>query len=692
MRIFTDKKISTQILIFGVFMIVFSAALVGGLILLDNARYNDTVSNEQVQSALDDLHGKISEMPVQSELSAISIAQNYLVLAAVETHDLAALKTVLDKLNVTLNMNTITITDPNGDVLFRQHQPDKHGDSILSQMNVQKALSGATSTTLESGALVKLSARSGTPIYNRNGAIIGTVVTGITFENTPVLDQLKAVHHTEFTIFAGNEAIATTIMQDGQRASELTLDDATSKIVMEDGQAHAGNADILGTPYITKYEPLLDTNGQIVGAVFAGLSETNARAATITTLVHILIALPVIIGLSSVIMVLFINRRIKRPMNKLTWASEKLAHGDVDVEIDAALKDQQDEIGELARAFDTLIDSTKKQVTAIQKVADGDLTTEIDIRSGKDMLSSSLKTLVTQLHHLATSIITTSEQVAGSSNQVSNSSMALSQGATEQASAIEQLSASIEEIASQTSRNARNAEEASDFTRNVKDNAADGNRHMKEMLLAMDEINVSSGKIGEIIKVIDDIAFQTNILALNAAVEAARAGQHGKGFAVVAEEVRTLASKSANAAKETTELIENSRRKVGAGTKIANDTANALNQIVTKVEKSVELIGNIVTASQTQTSNIEQINIGISQVSQVVQTNAATAEESAAASEELSSQAEQLKRVVGVFKTQNGVAKQANPGRDTGSRRVARDPDFDPNRLVTAGDGGFGKY
>jgi methyl-accepting chemotaxis protein len=283
------------------------------------------------------------------------------------------------------------------------------------------------------------------------------------------------------------------------------------------------------------------------------------------------------------------------------------------------------------------------------------------------------------------------DQVSAGAKNVSDASVSLSQGAAEQASSVEELSSSIAEISSQTRSNAENANKANELTLQTRQHAQLGDEDMKEMLTAMEAINVSSSSISKIIKVIDEIAFQTNILALNAAVEAARAGQHGKGFAVVAEEVRNLAARSAKAAKETTNMIEDSVGKVNDGQAIARKTAEALQVIVGNVTEVAELVSSITKASNEQNLALEQINQGVLQVSQVVQANSATSEESAAASEELSAQAGRLQETAGQFRlgattmavSSAGPAIPAAPG----SKRSGKVP-----RIALTEEEGFGKY
>lgn len=302
--------------------------------------------------------------------------------------------------------------------------------------------------------------------------------------------------------------------------------------------------------------------------------------------------------------------------------------------------------------MDAVVEPIQEASDVLQKMAKGDLTVVMigDYKGEYSKIKDNLNLTISSFNDILNDISNSAYQVAAGSKQVSDGSQTLSQGSTEQASSIEELSSSITQISAQTKQNAINANQANELSIDVKENATQGNEQMQEMLKAMIEINESSSNISKIIKVIDEIAFQTNILALNAAVEAARAGQHGKGFAVVAEEVRNLAERSANAAKETTVMIEGSIRKAEFGTKIANETALALNKIVSGVEKAANLVADIATASNEQATGISQINKGIEQVSAVVQNNSSTAEESAAASEELTSQSHVLNEMVNKFK------------------------------------------
>ena len=340
------------------------------------------------------------------------------------------------------------------------------------------------------------------------------------------------------------------------------------------------------------------------------------------------------------------------------------------------------------------------------RIAEGDLATEVVTSTGDELgdVAASFEIMRQRVHNVLLEINQGADQVAAGAHNVSDASVALSQGASQQAASVEQLSASIAEIASQTASNAQNAEKANDLTVGTKEKAQLGNEEMQEMLSAMEEINASSANISKIIKVIDEIAFQTNILALNAAVEAARAGQHGKGFAVVAEEVRNLAARSAKAAKETTDMIEGSMEKVETGREIAHKTAEALNAIVGDVSSVADIVANIAKASNEQKLALEQINQGVQQVSQVVQANSSTSEEAATASQNLNQQADIMRANVGKFRLSsnggsfyggNGSSAIQKPDLSSAGRQpavVPAKPGVKPRTIALTDDEGFGKY
>lgn len=351
-------------------------------------------------------------------------------------------------------------------------------------------------------------------------------------------------------------------------------------------------------------------------------------------------------------------------VGKLLENLQRLARGELlcDITVEEADEDTQDLYAlysEIALNLSSGVDAIKGYITEISDVlgsiAEGDMCVTISSEYKGEFiaLKESINMIADSLNSTLSEIKNAASQVASGTSQVSAGSQTISQGATEQAGAIEELSESVTQIAAQTRQNAENAAMASRLALNTQADAMAGNGQMKELQDAMEKINASSESISKIIKVIDDIAFQTNILALNAAVEAARAGVHGKGFAVVAEEVRNLAARCASAAKETTEHIEGTIKKVEDGSRIADQTAAALSGIVASVEKAAALIGQIAAASGEQATGIAQVDRGVVQLSQVVQINSATAEQAAAASEELSGQADLLKSMVAQFRLQD---------------------------------------
>ncbi|MCH5272914.1 MAG: methyl-accepting chemotaxis protein [Lachnospiraceae bacterium] len=427
----------------------------------------------------------------------------------------------------------------------------------------------------------------------------------------------------------------------------------------------------------------------IINTIFANLaihsvSRMDEQADFYKTYMSIgTIILAAVSGVITITYAYFIIKRIYTSTGQLSQVAKEISLGHTNIKIE---KDKNDEFGELLDEYANVVENIKYQAGIAEEVANGNLTIKVNPKSAEDLLGNSLKKLVEDNHNALSNISESAHQVTIGASQVASASQSLAQGSTEQASAIEQISASIDEIAEKTKQNAEQANEAEVLVEKAIRDVKLGNEHMRDMTSAMQDINKASESISKIIKVIDDIAFQTNILALNAAVEAARAGEAGKGFAVVAEEVRSLAAKSAAAAAETAELIEDSITKVGQGSQIADNTAKALNVITEAVQQSEALINSIAQASNYQATAVAQIEQAITQVSQVVQTNSATSEECAAASEELSNQAARMRDMLSAYQLSNKNMTSSSSKKSSYSASSGAN-----ERIISLGDN-FKKY
>lgn len=381
----------------------------------------------------------------------------------------------------------------------------------------------------------------------------------------------------------------------------------------------------------------------------------SQRSANINLIINI--SLFVVFLLGVILIGRYIAGIIVRPLKEMTRIFKEIEQtGDTNTfdNGDAGnLLGRKDEIGQAMEAFHRFLKMISARMQTVELLAHGDLSIPIEVRSEQDVIGLALVHMRKMYNEIFVELGKVSSHVAQSSRQISQGSAMLANGSVEQASAIEQLSASITDINAQTQHSASQSETANMMTSNIRAAAEGGTEKMHQMVQAVQQIDHASNNISRIIKVIDDIAFQTNILALNAAVEAAHAGQHGKGFAVVAEEVKTLASRSATAAKETTQLIEQSIQLAADGVQIADQTQESLRSIVEQINEVASVITTIADTSSAQAEAVSQINKGIERVSHVVHSNSATAQQSAASSQEMSAQADVLDRMVARIKINN---------------------------------------
>lgn len=469
-------------------------------------------------------------------------------------------------------------------------------------------------------------------------------------------------------ITASDKVIEAQILKISELSKDKTSIDSfaasyhgTDKIIDAVYQlALSGNGEKAVAAYIEDYLPAYESMNTATEKISAESSaEAESTIASYksikSTAMIIFCALAGTALLFTAYVMIVLRSSVVVPLKKLVDSCADLQNGN---QIKPLHIDAKDEFGELAHSFEQMSNNISFVIDdtclLLSKGASKDLTARSENEDryvGK--YSELVKSTYAVFSDMSKGMQMTNdiaEQVSSGSNQISAVAQILAQGTTEQASAVEELSVTVSNIAELSKMNAEHANLASSMSIEAASGVDESNKYMAQMLQAMNEITATSKEIGKIVKAIDDIAFQTNILSLNAAVEAARAGASGKGFAVVADEVRNLAQRSAEAAKNTTALVESTVIAIEHGTKIADATAKSLHTVEEKSSFVSGAIVKIAEASENQANATEQVLLGISQVSTVVQTNSATAEESAAAAEELAALSKQLSELTGQYK------------------------------------------
>lgn len=500
-----------------------------------------------------------------------------------------------------------------------------------------------------------------TGLYSTSGNLLATYLTedlggyaflvGTNLDKTSFVDTIKEKTDCEISLFLDDVRYNTTIMDNtGKRITGQKMNSAIWEKV-KNGNAFQDRTSINGSQYFVHYEPMKDTNGNVIGSYFAGFSAESYSSAVSKT-VHLSVLIGVVLaGIAFVILVTVMKKDFKRPVQALIEECRDIKNIDLN-KARSNFNYNKDEVGRLANALieskQTLNSYIRDIVDVLETMADGDFTKQPSLAYKGDFISiqKAFEEIRANLGEIISNVTTSSENVALGAEQMSSGTQALAEGTQRQSATIDQLSSTVSGISENVNKTAENARSASEISLECSNIMEEQTVEMKNLITAMDVVEKKSEDIAKVIKAIEDIAFQTNILALNASIEAARAGAAGKGFAVVATEVGTLAAKSAASANSTKAIIDSTLKAVAASTKIAHDAASAINSVTEKSKQAAELVKEIADDATTQAGDLEQATGGINEISEVIQNNSSTAQQSAASCEELSSQSKLMLEMV----------------------------------------------
>ena len=584
----------------------------------------------------------------------------------------------------------------------------------------EQAIAGQNTSLRTAATIVERDLPGTVVTWGKDGNVERIVATAIPkeFAAHDMIDSVGRMTGQTATIFAWDgeskdfwRRTTNIIKPDGKRAVGTALGQAGAVYpVVTKGQTYRGEAVILDVPYYTIYQPIFSPAGDVIGILYAGV-----RAAEIDGMAHQMAwaigITALVVLLAATVLVVLIARRIMGPLPQLTAVADAMASGRLDVKVPH--KDLRNEIGALARALDVFRDSALQKIDlerqaaenaalgeqertereaakaretlgiqqavdalagGLQRLSEGNLTVRLDqsFEGGLDRLRNDFNHSVEKLNGTLAQLRTETHGIEASSGEMRSASEDLSKRTEQQAASLEETSAALDEITATVRSASAKADEAALLTQSTRQSTESSSHVVSEAVDAMGRIEAASGEISKIINVIDEIAFQTNLLALNAGVEAARAGEAGKGFAVVAQEVRELAQRSANAAKDIKALITKSGEEVSGGVTLVRKTGTALGEIAQQVAQINDYIAAIATAAREQSVGLQEINTSMNQMDQFTQKNAAMVEETTAVTHRLADSATALSGLVGQFRTSDtGVAPAIQPPMQS-HRSVAR--------------------
>lgn len=606
------RPISFKLILMTSAMVILTAACTAALSLHHFSSFFTSEVQAEADRAVDGMQNALDNLLISAESMASVLANTPSIHQAVLSGDTEVIRRELmfmsrENDESKRKVDFITITNGKGIVLVRTHS-DRTGDSIAYQYSTAAALGGKSSSAVEEGTVVLLTARAATPVMDSGGRVAGVVSAGYDLSKDGMMDNVKQLFGTEVTLFGNDMRYATSVVQNGKRAVGTKLDPVIADRVLKKGEIYRGQAEILGAPYLTTYKPLLSPGGKILGALSAGKCLLGVNSETR----RFLLLLTVAAGSLVLLFIIFAGvfaRRITRPLANIVEIVQCMERGDLSLSVDTSIAGKGDETEILVAAFSRMVESQENMIKNTRKSA---------------MLTA----------EKAKTLISFAESTAEAMKQIESQVEHLAELASNNACALEEGEAGVQEIASAASSAARASTEGADAALKTANISREAGKKVSETIAAIEKLVEQSSsavsameKVGSSVETITNfigrissIADQTNLLALNAAIEAARAGETGRGFAVVAEEVRALAEESNRTAQEAKKIIEDLGK-------------NALKSHASMTEVDRIADGTTIKAKEAG-KQLEEALLEIARISDGVQSIAAAAQQQAAASEQ----------------------------------------------------------